>query len=107
MIAGGAGPSGIDLDGVGDDRDHRDALAFFIEEPVDHVGVERVGVDDEVGLEVIKEGCQSVLGLGDEGEGFGEILSIGRAIDPGPDAGGVGRDLAIAATENPVDDWIS
>lgn len=54
VIAGGPGPGCIDLDGVGDDRNNRDAAAFFVEEPVDHVGVEGVGVDDEIGFEVIE-----------------------------------------------------
>lgn len=107
VVAGRAGPGGIDLDGVSDDSNDGDTTALFVEEPVDHVGIKRVGVDDEIGLEVIEQGGDGILGLCDEGQRFGEILSISGTIHPGPDAGGVGCDFAIGAAENPVDDGVS
>lgn len=102
VVARGAGPRGIDFDGIGNDGDNGDA-GVVAEEPVDHVRVKRVGVDDEVGLEFLKEGGDRALGFRDEREGLGEILPVGGAVDPGPESGSVGGDLAIGSAEESVD----
>lgn len=77
------------------------------EEAFDHVGVERVGVDDEIGTKLPEEFGHGVFSLGDEGKGFAEILPIGRLIDPGPEFGGVGGNFPVGSTEEPVDDGVS
>lgn len=102
VIAGGARPCGVDFDGVGDDGDDGNVRGGG-EEALDHVGVEGVGVDDDVGLECFEEVCDGVFGLCDEGKGLGEVLLVGGAIDPRPDAGGVGGDLAVGAADDAVD----
>ena len=67
MIAGGAGPGGVNFDGVGDDGDDGN-LVTGGELAVHHVGVEGVGVYDHVGLELAEETSDGILGFRDEGE---------------------------------------
>lgn len=106
VVTGGAGPGGVDLDGIGDHGDDGDP-APGRELPLDHVGIDGVGVDDEVWLELIKEVCYGVFGLGDEGQWSGKILLVGGVVHPGPQAWGVGGDFPIAAAENAVDPGVA
>lgn len=102
IVGGRAGPGRVDFDGVGDDGDDGDAPSVC-ELAVDHVRVERVGVDDQIGLELVEEVGDGVLGFGDEGEGLGEVLPVRRAVHPSPDDGGVGGDFAVCFAEEGID----
>ncbi len=102
MIAGRSGPGGVDLDGVGYHGDDRNAAAAY-KLSLNHVGVDRVGVDDEVGLELVKKVSDGVFGFVNEGEGAGEVLLIGGTIHPRPNDRSVGRDFTIGPAEKAVD----
>jgi len=102
IVGGRSGPGRVDFDGVRHDGNDRDApsvreLAF------DHVGVERVGVDDQIGLELIEQVGDGVLGFSDEGEGLGEILPVRRAVHRGPNDRGVGGDFSVCFAEEGID----
>lgn len=103
VVAGGAGPGGIDLDGVSDDGDDgRRVVRMVVLLPPNDVGVEGVGIDDDVWGKVSKEGGDGFLGFRDKGEGFAEVVPIGGVVDGGPDGGEVGGDFAIEAAEDAI-----
>jgi len=102
VVTGRSGPSGVDLDRVRDHGDDGDAAAAF-QLSLHHVGVDRVGADDEVGLELVEEICHGVLGFGNKRERAGEVLLVGGTIEPRPNARGVGRDFTIGPAEKAVD----
>ena len=106
VVAGRAGPGGIDFDGVGDDGDNRDSLPTR-KLAIDHVRVKRVGVDYHVRLELIQQIGDCVFGLPDEGQRFREVLSVGGAIHPGPDFRRVGGDLTVGFAKEGIDAWVA
>lgn len=73
----------------------------------DHVGIDRIGVDDDIGFVVGDEFCDSFLRFGDKGEWLGEILLISRSVNPSPDSRGVGGDLSIGANKEPINSGVT
>lgn len=66
VVTGRAGPGGIDFDRVGDNRNNGNA-APNRKLSVNHVRVERVGVNNQIWLESVKQVRNGVLSLGKKG----------------------------------------
>ena len=98
VMTRGARPCCIYFERIGNDCDDRDG-GCSVEVPSNHVRIDGVGVDDDIGLVVGDELCDSFLRFRNKGEGLREILLIGRSVNPSPDSRGVGGDLTISADE--------
>ena len=106
VVAGGAGPGSVYFDRVSNDGDDGDAgvggkVAFY------HVGVEGIGVYDDVGFKVTKELSYGIFGPLDEGKRFAKVLLVSGTVNPGPDLWGVGGNLTVGAAEKAVDTGVA